>query len=36
VRTCDPSRFIDEMGADIRMNDRKTAQPVTKEEGKAA
>ena len=34
-RTCEPSRFIAEMGGDIRMNDRKTAQPVSKEEGKA-
>ena len=34
-RACEPSRFIAEMGGDIRMNDRKTAQPVTKEEGKA-
>ena len=34
-RPCEPSRFIAEMGGDIRMNDRKTAQPVTKEEGKA-
>ncbi len=34
-RTCEPSRFIAEMGGDIRMNDRKTAAPVSKEEGKA-
>jgi ATP-dependent DNA helicase Rep len=34
-RPCEPSRFIAEMGADIRMNDRKTAEPVSKEEGKA-
>ncbi|MFU2486364.1 UvrD-helicase domain-containing protein [Thauera sp. WH-1] len=34
-RPCEPSRFIAEMGGDIRMNDRKTAQPVSKEEGKA-
>ena len=34
-RPCEPSRFIAEMGGDIKMNDRKTAQPVSKEEGKA-
>ena len=33
-RTCEPSQFIAEMGGDIKMNDRKTAQPVTKEEAK--
>ena len=36
VRTCDPSRFIDEMGAEgIRRNDRKSAEPVTKEDARA-
>ena len=36
VRTCDPSRFIDEMGEDgIKRNDRKSAEPVTKEDAKA-
>ena len=34
-RTCEASRFIAEMGADVRLNDRKTAAPVSKEEGKA-
>ncbi|HJV24239.1 MAG TPA: UvrD-helicase domain-containing protein [Aromatoleum sp.] len=34
-RTCDPSRFIAEMGGDIKMNDRKTNAPVSKEEGRA-
>jgi len=34
-RICEPSRFIPEMGGDIKMNDRKAAAPVTKEEGKA-
>lgn len=34
-RTCEPSRFIAEMGGDLRMNDRKTAKPVSKAEGKA-
>ena len=36
VRTCDPSRFIDEMGMDgIRRSDRKSAEPVTREDAKA-
>ena len=34
-RACEPSRFIAEMGEDIRTNDRKTAVPVSREEGKA-
>ena len=34
-RACEPSRFIAEMGEDIKTNDRKTAVPVSKEEGKA-
>ncbi len=34
-RPCEVSRFIDEMGGDLKMNDRKTAAPVSKEEGKA-
>ena len=34
-RPCEPSRFIAEMGADVKMNDRRTAAPVSKEEGKA-
>jgi ATP-dependent DNA helicase Rep len=34
-RTCEPSRFIAEMGGDIRMNDRKNSAPVSKEEGRA-
>lgn len=34
-RPCEPSRFIAEMGEDVKMNDRRTAAPVSKEEGKA-
>jgi ATP-dependent DNA helicase Rep len=34
-RGCEPSRFIAEMGGDIRLNDRKTAAPVSREEGRA-
>ena len=34
-RPCEPSRFIAEMGEDIRIKDRKSNQPVSKEEGKA-
>jgi len=36
VRTCDPSRFIDEMGDEgIKRNDRKSQEPVSKEDAKA-
>ena len=36
VRTCDPSRFIDEMGMEgIRRSDRKSAEPVSKEDARA-
>ncbi|HEY0856151.1 MAG TPA: 3'-5' exonuclease, partial [Albitalea sp.] len=35
TRTCEPSRFIAEMGGDIKMSDRKTNAPVSKEEGRA-
>ena len=35
TRTCDPSRFIEEMGGDIKTNDRKSNAPVSKEEGRA-
>ncbi|MCE1186257.1 MAG: ATP-binding domain-containing protein, partial [Rhodocyclales bacterium] len=36
VRTCDPSRFIDEMGEDgVRRNDRKSTAPLGKEDAKA-
>jgi ATP-dependent DNA helicase Rep len=34
-RPCEASRFIAEMGGDIRLNDRKTAAPVSREEGRA-
>ena len=34
-RVCEPSRFIAEMGGDVRMNDRRKAAPVSKEEGRA-
>ncbi|TAH53170.1 MAG: ATP-dependent DNA helicase Rep [Betaproteobacteria bacterium] len=34
-RPCEPSRFIAEMGEDVKMNDRRTAAPVSKEEGRA-
>ncbi|PKO55113.1 MAG: ATP-dependent DNA helicase Rep, partial [Betaproteobacteria bacterium HGW-Betaproteobacteria-21] len=34
-RVCEPSRFIAEMGGDIRMNDRKNSVPVSKEDGRA-
>ena len=34
-RNCEPSRFIAEMGEDLKINDRKTATPVSKAEGKA-
>jgi ATP-dependent DNA helicase Rep len=34
-RTCDPSRFIEEMGADLKIQDRKAPQEVGKEEGRA-
>jgi len=34
-RTCEPSRFIDEMGDDVKINDRKSNAPVSKEEGRA-
>jgi len=35
VRVCEPSRFIAEMGGDIRINDRKKSGPVSNEEGRA-
>lgn len=35
TRRCEPSRFIDEMGEDVRINDRKSNEPVSREEGKA-
>jgi len=36
VRTCDPSRFIDEMGEEgIKRNDRKSQEPVSKEDARA-
>ena len=36
VRTCDPSRFIDEMGMEgIRRADKKSQEPVSKEDAKA-
>jgi ATP-dependent DNA helicase Rep len=36
VRTCEPSRFIEEMGGDVKMSDRKSQNaPVSKEEGRA-
>ncbi len=36
VRTCDPSRFIDEMGEEgVRRNDRKSTAPLGKEDAKA-
>ena len=34
-RPCEPSRFIAEMGSDVRLNDRRTAEPVSREEGRA-
>jgi ATP-dependent DNA helicase Rep len=34
-RPCEPSRFIAEMGSDVRVNDRRTAAPVSREEGRA-
>lgn len=34
-RLCEPSRFIEEMGGDMRINDRKSNQPVSKEDGRA-
>ncbi len=34
-RVCEPSRFISEMGADVRVNDHRRAEPVTREEGRA-
>lgn len=34
--SCDPSRFIDEMGEDgIKRNDRKSQEPVSKEDARA-
>jgi ATP-dependent DNA helicase Rep len=35
TRTCEPSRFIAEMGDDVKINDRKSNAPVSKEEGRA-
>ena len=36
VRTCDPSCFIDEMGAEgIKRSDRKNPEPVSKEDARA-
>ena len=35
ARTCEPSRFIEEMGGDVKVNDRKSNVPVSKEEGRA-
>ncbi|NMG56126.1 UvrD-helicase domain-containing protein [Aromatoleum aromaticum] len=35
ARTCEPSRFIEEMGGDVKVNDRKSNAPVSKEEGRA-
>ena len=35
ARTCEPSRFIEEMGGDMKVNDRKSNVPVSKEEGRA-
>ncbi|WP_332671649.1 UvrD-helicase domain-containing protein [Aromatoleum sp.] len=35
TRTCEPSRFIEEMGGDVKLNDRKSNAPVSKEEGRA-
>jgi ATP-dependent DNA helicase Rep len=35
TRTCEPSRFIAEMGDDVKVNDRKSNAPVSKEEGRA-
>ena len=34
-RVCEPSRFIAEMGEDVKFNDRKTNAPVSREEGRA-
>nr|MBL8455266.1 UvrD-helicase domain-containing protein [Zoogloeaceae bacterium] len=34
-RVCEPSRFIAEMGGDLKMNDRKTNTPVSREDGRA-
>lgn len=35
TRTCEPSRFIEEMGGDVKLRDRKSNAPVSKEEGRA-
>ncbi len=35
TRRCECSRFIDEMGDDLRIRDRKLNEPVTREEGQA-
>ncbi|HRP98560.1 MAG TPA: 3'-5' exonuclease [Rhodocyclaceae bacterium] len=35
TRTCEPSRFIAEMGDDVKINDRKSNTPLSKEEGRA-
>ena len=35
TRTCEPSRFIAEMGGDVKVSDRKSNAPVSKEEGRA-
>jgi len=35
MRTCEPSRFIEEMGEDVSVRDRKANQPVSKEDGRA-
>ncbi len=34
-RVCEPSRFIAEMGGDLKINDRKSNQPVSREEGRS-
>lgn len=34
-RRCEASRFIAEMGDDVRVHDRKSTEPVSREEGKA-
>lgn len=34
-RSCEVSRFIEEMGDDLKLNDRKSNQPVSKEDGQS-
>ena len=34
-RVCEPSRFIEEMGEDVKIHDRKSNQPVSREDGRA-